>query len=74
MLDEIINNALGNLEKSSDGTKITAFHTNEMPAIVQQFTLNDTLIPILNDTHTPTTENHRTSVSVPSIDESFQKL
>ena len=74
MLDEIINNALGNLEKSSDGTKITAFHTNEMPAIVQQFTLNDTLIPILNDIHTPITENHRTSRSVPSIDESFQKL
>ena len=74
MLDEIINNALGNLEKYSGGTKITAFHTNEMPTIVKQLTLNDTLISILNDIHTPITENHRTSISVPSIDESFQKL
>ena len=46
-----------------------------MSAIVQQFTSDDTLIPIPNDIHTPITENHRTSsISVSSIDESFQKL
>ena len=74
LLDDIINNALDNLEKSSDATKITTSHTNEMSAIVQQFTSDDTLIPIPNDIHTPIKENHRTSISVPSIDESFQKL
>ena len=74
LLDDIINNALDNLEKSSDATKITTRHTNEMLAIVQQFIWDDTLIPIPNDIHTPITENHRTSSSVPSIDESFQKL
>ena len=37
LLDEIINNALGNLDKSSDETKITTRHTNEMSTIVQQF-------------------------------------
>ena len=42
--------------------------------IVQQLTLDDTLIPIPNDTHTPITENHRTSISASGIDESFQKL
>ena len=74
LLDDIINNALGNLEKSSDATKITTCHTNEMSAIVQQFTSDDTLIPIPNDIHTPITENHRNSLTVSSIDESFQKL
>ena len=45
-----------------------------MSAIVQQFTSDDTLIPIPNDIHTPITENHHNSTSVSSIDESFQKL
>ena len=74
LLDDIINNALGNLEKPSAGTKITTCHTNEMSTIVQQFTTDDTLIPIPNDIHTTITENHRTSISVSSIDESFKKL
>ena len=73
-MDDIINNALGNLEKSSDATKITTCHRNEVSAIVQQFTSDDTLIPIPNDIHTPITENHRTSLSVTSLYESFQKL
>ena len=73
MLDDIINNALGNLEKPSDETKITTCHTNEMPTIVQLFTSDDTLIPVPNDIHTPITENHRTSLSISSIDASFQK-
>ena len=38
LLDYIINNALGNLEKWSDANKITMSDTNEMPTIVQQFT------------------------------------
>ena len=55
-LDDIINNALDNLEKSSDATKITTCHTNEMSAIVQQFISDDTLIRIPNNIHTPITE------------------
>ena len=74
LLDDIINNALGNLEKPSAGTKITTCHTNEMSTIVQQFTTDDTLIPIPNDIHTTIRENHRTSISISSIDESFKKL
>ena len=74
LLGDIINDALGNLEKSSDATKVTTCHTNEVSAIFQQFTSDDTLIPILNDIHTHITENHRTSISVSSIDKSFQKL
>ena len=74
LLHGIINNALSNLEKSSDKTKITTCHTNEVSAIVQQFTSDDTLIPIPNNIHTPITENHRTSISISSIDESFKKL
>ena len=46
LLNDIINNALGNLDKSSDETKITTCHINEMLTIVQQFTSDDTLIPI----------------------------
>ena len=72
LLDSIINNALGNLQKSSVETKITC-HKNEVSTIVQQFTSDDTLIPIPNDIHTPITENHR-NISVSSIDETFQKL
>ena len=74
VLDDIINNALDNLGKSSDATEITTCHTNEMSAIVQQFISDDTLIPIPYDIHTPITENHRTSISVSSIDKGFQKL
>ena len=70
LLDDIINNVLGNLEKLSDKTKITTYHTNEMSTIVQQFTSDDTLIPIPNDIYTPITENYRTSISISSIDES----
>ena len=74
LLDDIINNALDNSQKSSDATKITTCHTNEVSAIAQQCISDDTLIPIPNDIHTPITENHRTSISVSSIDESFKKL
>ena len=74
LLDDIIHNALGKLEKSSDATKITTCHTNEMSAIVKQLTSDDTMIPIRNNIHTPITENHRTSISASSIDESFKKL
>ena len=59
LLDDIINNTLGNLQKSSDATKITTCYTNEMSTIVQQFTSDDALIPIANDIHTPITENQR---------------
>ena len=45
-----------------------------MSAIVQQFISDETLIPIPNDIHTSITENHRTSISVSSTNESFQKL
>ena len=37
LLDDILNNVLGNLDKSSDETKITTRHTNEMSTTVQQF-------------------------------------
>ena len=50
-----MNNALGNSEKPSDETKITC-HTNEMSTTVQQFALDDTVITIPNDIHTPITE------------------
>ena len=70
LLDDIINNALDNLQKSSDATKITTCHTS----IAQQFASDNALIPIPNDIHTRITENHRTSISISSIDESFQKL
>ena len=74
MLAGIINNALSNLEKSTDTTNIIMCHANEMSTVVQQFTLDDTLIPIPNYTHTPITEHHCISMSISSIDESFQKL
>ena len=45
-----------------------------MSTIVQKFTSDGTLIPIPNDLHTPITENHRTSISISSIHESFLKL
>ena len=45
-----------------------------MSVIVQQFISDDSLILIPNDIHTAITENHRTSISVSRIDESFQKL
>ena len=73
LLDDIINNALDNLEKSSDATKITTCHTNEMSAIVQQFISDDTLIPIPNDIRIPITENHRTSISVSRLMRVFKK-
>ena len=74
VLAGIINNTLSNLEKSKDTTNIIMCHTNEMSTVVQQFTLDDTLIPIPNDTHTPITEHHCISMSISSIDERFQKL
>ena len=42
----------GKLKKSSDATKTTTCHTNEMSTIVQQFTSNDTLIPTPNFLYT----------------------
>ena len=74
LLDGIINNALGNLEKSIYKTKITTCHANEMSTVVEQFISDDILIPIPNDIHTLITENHRTSLPTSSLDESFQKL
>ena len=44
-----------------------------MSTIFQQFTSDDTLIPIPNDMHTPITEIHRASIFAASINESFQK-
>ena len=41
--NDLRNNALGNFEKSPDATEIATSHT--MSTIVQQFTLDDTLIP-----------------------------
>ena len=41
LLNDIINNALGNLKKSSHETKITTCHTNETSTIVHQFTSDD---------------------------------
>ena len=70
--NDLRNNALGNFEKSPDATEIATSHT--MSTIVQQFTLDDTLIPLPNDIHTSITENHHTSISISSNDESFQKL
>ena len=74
LLDDIINNALGNLDKSSDGTKITTRHANEMSKFIQQYTSHDTLIPISNEIHTPTTKYYRASISASSFHKSFQKL
>ena len=74
LLDDIINNALGNLNKSSEETKITTRHINEMSKFVQQFTSDYTLIPIFNDIHTPITKHRRPSKSASRFDESFQKL
>ena len=68
LLDDIINNALDNLEKSSDATKITTCYINETSAIVQLFTSDNTLIPIPNDIHTPITENHRTFISLAQLE------
>ena len=45
-----------------------------MSAIIQQFTSDDKMILIPNDIYAPITENRRTSMSVFSIDESFQKF
>ena len=49
-------------------------HTNEMSTIVQQFTSDDTLIPIPNDIIAPIAEIYCTYIYISSIDESFQKL
>ena len=43
------------LATSDDATNITTCHTNKMSTIAQQFTSDDTLIPIPN-IHTPITE------------------
>ena len=63
--------SLDNSERSPDETKIATCHTIEKSTIVQQFTSDDTLIPIPNDSLNPIPENHRTSTSVSSIDENF---
>ena len=44
-----------------------------MSTIVQQFTSDNTLIPIPNDIHAPITENHHASICASSIDESFDE-
>ena len=72
LLDDIINNALCNLGKSSDETKITTRHTNEMSTFVQQSTSDDTLTPTTNDIHAPITKNYYASISASSFDEGFQ--
>ena len=73
LLDHIINNALSNLEKASDAIKIITCLTNEMPTtIFQQFTWDDTLIPIPNDIDISITENQRRLYICSSIDKSFQ--
>ena len=74
LLDDIINNALRNLDKSSDEAKITTRHTNEISKFVQQYTSDDTLIPIPNEIHTPTTKYYRVSISASSFHKSFQEL
>ena len=73
-LDDIINNALSKIDRPSDETEITTCHTNEMPAIAQQFTSDDARIQIPNDIYTPVTKNHCASISASSFDESSQKL
>ena len=45
-----------------------------MSAIIQQFTTDDKMILIPNDIYASITENRRTSMSIFSIDESFQKF
>ena len=45
-----------------------------MSAIIQQFTSDDKMVLIPNDIYAPITENRRTSMSIFSIDESFQKF
>ena len=72
LLDDIINNALCNLGKSSDETKITTRHTNEMSTFVQQSTSDDSLTPTTNDIHAPITKNYYASISASSFDEGFQ--
>ena len=63
LLVDIINNSLSNFEKSSNETKITTCRPDEMSTILQQFTSDDTLIPIPKDTHIHITENHHSSIS-----------
>ena len=72
LLDDIISNALCSLGKSSDETKITTRHTNEMSTFVQQSTSDDTLTPTTNDIHAPITKNYYASISASSFDEGFQ--
>ena len=55
LLDDIINNALCNLDKSSDEIKITTPHKRS--TFVQQSTSDDTLTPAAKDIHTPITKN-----------------
>ena len=74
MLDDIINNALCNLDKSSDESKIKTRHTNKMSTFAHQSTPSDTLTPTPNDIHSPITKNYHTSISPSSFDEGFQKL
>ena len=72
LLDDIINNALCNLEKSSDETKITTRHNRS--TFVQQSTSDDTLTPTANDIHGPITINYHASISASIVDEGFKKL
>ena len=45
-----------------------------MSKFIQQYTSHDTLIPISNEIHTPTTKYYRASISASSFHKSFQKL
>ena len=72
LLDDIINNALCNLDKSSDEIKITTPHKRS--TFVQQSTSDDTLTPIANDMHTPITKNDHASICASIVDEGFKKL
>ena len=72
MLDDIINNALCNLDKSSDEIKITNPHKRS--TFAQQSTSDDTLTPTANDMHTPITKNDHASICASIVDEGFKKL
>ena len=72
LLDDIINNALCNLDKSSDEIKITTPHKRS--TFVQQSTSDDTLTPTANDMHTPITKNDHASICASIVDEGFKKL
>ena len=72
-LDGNINSTL-NLENSPNMMEIATYRSNKTSKIIQQLTLDDTVIPIPTEVHTPITENHRISTSVSNVNSNFQKL